>query len=77
MGPIRKTCPANNFAPTEPFPTILSALDPLLKYLYNDVLYVQIRPGEAEEEHVNKETGNFRFSFPRAGMKTKVTPLES
>ena len=77
MGPICKTCPANNFVPTEPFPTIPNALDSLLRYLFNDVSYVQIRPGEAEEAYVNKGTGNFRFSFPRAGMKTKVTPLES
>ncbi len=77
MGSIRKTCTANNFVPTEPFPTISSALGSLSKHLSNDILHVQIRPGEAENEYVNKETGNFWFSFPRAGMKTKVPPLES
>jgi len=52
-------------------------LDSLSKYLSNGILHVQIRPGEAENEYVNKETGNFRFSFPRAGMKAKVPPLQS
>jgi hypothetical protein len=77
MGSICKTCTANNFVPTEPFPTILSALGSLSKHLSIDILHVQIRPEEAENEYVNKETGNFRFLFPRTGMKAKVPPLES
>src|SRR5258708_34404951 len=74
---IRQTCPSNNFVPTEPFPTILTALDSLREYLSNDILYVRIRPGEVEKERVNKEIGNSRFSSPRADMKIRMTPLES
>src|SRR5258707_12546829 len=77
MDPIHQTCPSNNFAPTEPFPTIPIALDSLWKCLSNDILYVRIRPGDTEKEHVNKEIGNFRFSFPREDMKTRKTPSES
>src|SRR5258708_8014901 len=77
MDPIHQTCPSNNFAPTEPFTTIPIALDSLLKYLSNDISYVQIRPGDAEKEHVNKEIGNSPFSFPRSDMRIRKTPLES
>ncbi len=39
MGPIHQTWSLNNFAPTEPFPSILIVLDPLWKCLSNDITY--------------------------------------
>ena len=77
MGPICKTCPANNFSLTEPFPTIPSALDSVLKYLSNNIsyVYIQICPGGAKEEHVNKETGNFQFSFKGKGNTVGIVKI--
>ena len=74
---ICQTCPPNNFVPTEPFPTILTALDFIWEDLSNDLFCVHMRPGEAEKEHVNKEIGNFRFSSPSVDMKIQKAPLES
>src|SRR5260221_2701867 len=48
---IHHTCPSNNFAPTEPFPTIPIALDSLSKYLSHDILYVRLRPGTNKLVH--------------------------
>ena len=76
MGSIHKTWTANNFVPTEPFPTIISVLGSLSKHLSNDISHIQIHPEEAKNMYVNKETSNFRFLFPRTGMKVKVPLLE-